>query len=152
MGDKRLGEIYSDTVQNRFTAYLMAAVMNKRIRYMEKKMRLQDRELELPDMLDKNYADFDAQYHTYLSEKSELAAKEWDKIQELLLLMESEWLIKLVGKLKDRERKLLFARVFGELTFEELGKRFGCTKKQAEMSYYILRKLRKELEVRRDEL
>ena len=87
-----------------------------------------------------------------MSEKSELAAKEWDKIQELLLLIESERLIKLVGKLKDRERKLLFARVFGELTFEELGKRFGCSPKQAEMSYYyILRKLRKELEVRKDE-
>ncbi len=147
-----MSEIYADTVQNRFTAYLVAAVMNKRIRYLEKKMRLQDRELELPDMLDKNYADFDAQYHTYLSEKSELAAKEWDNIQELLLLIESERLIKLVGKLKDRERKILFARVFGELTFEELGMRFGGTPKQVEMSYYyILRKLRKEVEVREDE-
>lgn len=152
MEDKELEKIYADTIQNRFTAYLVAAVLNKRIRYMEKKIRLQDRELELPDMVDKNYTDFDAQYHTYLSEKSELAAKEWDKIQELLLLIESERLIKLVSKLKDRERKLLFARVFGELTFEELGKRFGCSPKQAEMSYYyILRKLRKELEVRKDE-
>lgn len=102
-------------------------------------------------MLNKNYTDFDAQYHTYLSEKSELAAKEWGKIQELLVVIESERLIKLVGKLKDRERKLLFARVYGELTFEELGKLFGCTSKQAEMSYYyILRKLRKELEVKNE--
>ena len=145
-------DIDTDTVQNRFTAYLLTAVMNKRIRYMEKKIRLQDRELGVQDMLDKNYTDFDAQYHTYLSEKSEMAAKEWDKIQELLLLIESERLVKLVSRLKDQERKLLFARVFGELAFEELGKRFGCTPKQAEMSYYyILRKLRKELEVRRDE-
>ena len=141
-------EIYADTVQNRFTAYLVVAVMNRRIRYMEKKRCLQDRELELQEMLDKNYTDFDTQYHTYLKEKLELAAREWDKIHELLLLIESERLIKLVGKLKDQERKILFAKVFGELTFEELGKRFGCTPKQAEMSYYyILRKLRKELEV-----
>lgn len=70
----------------------------------------------------------------------------------ILLLIENEWLIKLVGKLKDRERKLLFARVFGELTYEELGMRFGGTPKQVEMSYYyILRKLRREVEVREDE-
>lgn len=42
----------------------------------------------------------------------------------------------------------LFARVFGELTFEELGEKFDMKPKQAEMAfYYILRKLRKELEV-----
>lgn len=138
----------NESVQNRFSAYLVAAVTNKRIRYLKKKMCLYKREKELPDVMNKNHVDFDIQYHTYLSEKSEMASLQWEKLQDILLLFESDTLIKLVGKLKMQERKLLFARVFGELTFIELGEHFNCTPKQAEMSYYyILRKLRKELEV-----
>ena len=42
----------------------------------------------------------------------------------------------------------MFARVFGELTFAELGEKFEMQPKQAEMAYYyVIRKLRKELEV-----
>lgn len=54
--------------------------------------------------------------------------------------------------LKDRERRILFARVFGELDFAELGEKFGMEPKQAEMAYYyIIRKLRKGMGVRKDE-
>lgn len=81
------------SVQNRFTAYLMAAVANKRISYMEQRNRQ-----------------------------------------------------------KERERGILFARVFGELNFVELGEKFGMEPKQAEMAYYyIVRKLRKGMGVRKDE-
>ncbi len=83
----------TDSVQNRFTAYLMTAVVNKRISYMEQRNRQ-----------------------------------------------------------KDRERRILFARVFGELDFAELGEKFGMEPKQAEMAYYyIIRKLRKGMGVRKDE-
>lgn len=50
MEDKSLKDIYSDSVQNRFAAYLVAAVTNKRIRYMEKKKQLQLRETTQPDL------------------------------------------------------------------------------------------------------
>lgn len=67
-------------------------------------------------------------------------------------MLESEKLFRAVNRLKERERKLLFARVFGELTFAELGSKFGMKPKQAEMAYYyVIRKLRKELEVRNGE-
>ena len=76
--------------------------------------------------------------------------EDWGKFPELLMLLESEKLFRAVNKLKERERKLLFARVFGELTFAELGEKFGMKPKQAEMAYYyVIRKLRKELEVSR---
>lgn len=40
----------------------------------------------------------------------------------------------------------MFARVYGELTFAQLGERFHMEPKQAEMAYYyVLRKLRKEM-------
>ena len=63
-------------------------------------------------------------------------------------MLESEKLIKAVRRLKERDRKHLFARVFGELSFTELGEKFGMKPKQAEMAYYyVIRKLRKELGV-----
>ena len=53
---------------------------------------------------------------------------------------------------KEREREILFARGFGELDFTELGEKFGMEPKQAEMAYYyIIRKLRKGMGVRKDE-
>lgn len=67
-----------------------------------------------------------------------------------MLVLESEKMMRALNKLKDREHKLLLARVFGEMTFEELGRKFDMKPKQAEISYYyILRKLRKELEVKK---
>ncbi len=37
--DERMEKKQTDSVQNRFTAYLMAAVANKRISYMEQRNR-----------------------------------------------------------------------------------------------------------------
>ena len=72
--------------------------------------------------------------------------RDWKRFGELLTLLESDRLVKAINRLKDRDRILLFARVYGELTFAELGKQFQMEPKQAEMAYYyVLRKLRKEL-------
>lgn len=144
----KMTEINMNSVQNRFTAYLVAAVTNQRIHYMERKRHLQNLEFVQNDLQEKNYLDFDTQYHDYLGEQTEFIMEDWERFQELLILLESEKLIKAVRRLKERDRKLLFARVFGELSFTELGEKFGMNPKQAEMAYYyIIRKLRKELEV-----
>lgn len=141
-------EINMNSVQNRFTAYLVAAVTNQRIHYMERKRHLQNLELVQSDLLEKKYLDFEEQYHDYVAEQTKFIMGDWEKLEELLVLLESEKLIKAVRRLKERDRKLLFARVFGELSFTELGEKFGMKPKQAEMAYYyVIRKLRKELEV-----
>lgn len=141
-------EINMNSVQNRFTAYLVAAVTNQRIHYMERKRHLQNLELVQSDLLEKKYLDFEEQYHDYVAEQTKFIMEDWEKLEELLVLLESEKLIKAVRRLKERDRKLLFARVFGELSFTELGEKFGMKPKQAEMAYYyVIRKLRKELEV-----
>lgn len=143
--DKILKEILTDSVQNRFTAYLVAAVTNKRIRYMEKKKKNQ--EIIQTDLLENSYLDFEFQYHEYIGEKMEFIHQDWEKFDELLTLLENEKLWKALEQLKERERRILFARVFAEFTFEELGERFDMKPKQAEMAYYyVIRKLRKELE------
>ena len=58
-------EKHTDSVQNRFTAYLMAAVGNTRKKYWERKCRLQGREFIREDNLERNYTDFEEQYRAY---------------------------------------------------------------------------------------
>lgn len=137
----------TDSVQNRFTAYLVTAVTNKRARYMERKNKLQEMEYVHVDLLEKNYTGFEAQFQSYMNEQSALNYDDLDKLQGLLSMIESDRLLKAIGGLKERDRKLLFARVFGELTFEELGEKLEMTPKQAEMAYYyVIRKIRKNME------
>ena len=140
----------TDSVQNRFTAYLISALVHRRMRYMEKQKYLLQRETVLEDQEIKRYLDFEKQYQNYLGEQEDFVLEDWEKFREFMLVLESDNLMRALNKLKEREHKLLFARVFGEMTFEELGRKFGMKPKQAEMSYYyILRKLRKELEVKK---
>lgn len=142
----------TDSVQNRFTAYLMAAVANKRISYFEQRNRYKEREYIQVDLLEKNHVDFEAQYRTYLAEQSLLRYFGYGESSECMPEIDSIQLAKCINRLKDRERGILFARVFGELDFAELGKKFGMEPKQAEMAYYyIIRKLRKGMGVRKDE-
>lgn len=145
-GGKRMKEKQNDSVQNRFTAYLMASVGNTRKKYWEKKCRLQGMESVREDNLERNYTDFEEQYRTYIGEHTDFIFRDWQRYGELLNLLESGRLAKAISRLKDRERVLLFARIYGELTFAELGEQFRMEPKQAEMAYYyVLRKLRKEL-------
>ena len=102
--------------------------------------------------MEKNHVDFETQYHTYLAEQSFLAYFGYGERQECMPEIDSIQLAKCINRLKDRERRILFARVFGELDFTELGRKFGLEPKQAEMAYYyIIRKLRKGMGVRKDE-
>ena len=138
----------TETLQNRFSAYLVAAVTNKRMRYLEKEKQLLFQETVQPDLEFKKYLDFDVQYREFLNEQTALILEDWERFREFMELMESKKLMKVLSRLKEHERRLLFARVFGELTFEELGEKFDMKPKQAEMAfYYILRKVRKEMEV-----
>lgn len=139
-------EKHTDSVQNRFTAYLVAAVENTRKKYWKRKYRLQSREFAQEDLLERKYTDFEEQYRAYIGEHTDFIFRDWKRFGELLTLLESDRLVKAINRLKNRDRILLFARVYGELTFAELGKQFQMEPKQAEMAYYyVLRKLRKEL-------
>lgn len=140
------------SIQNRFTAYLMAAVVNKRISYMEQRNRQKEREYIQMDLMEKNHVDFDAQYRTYMAEQSFLHYYVYGESPECMPEIDSIQLAQCINRLKERERGILFARVFGELNFVELGEKFGMEPKQAEMAYYyIVRKLRKGMGVRKDE-
>lgn len=143
----------TDSVQNRFTAYLVTAVKNKRAKYMTYKNKVQEVEHVHMDLLEKKYTAFEAQFQVYINEDTAVDYENWNKSQNLLFMIESERLLKALYKLKDRDRKILFGRVFGELTFAELAEQFGMETKQAEMAYfYVIRKIRKSLEEKKNEI
>ena len=106
-------EKHNDSVQNRFTAYLMAAVDNTRKKYWERKCRLQGREFIREDNLERNYTDFEEQYRAYIGEHTDFIFRDWQRYGELLDLLESDRLAKAISRLKDRDREILFARVYG---------------------------------------
>lgn len=140
------------SLQNKFTAYLMAAVKNRRITYMEKKKRVQEREGSCIDVLVKGHTDFEQEYYRYLRETSPFSHSTDINLQKLAGAMDEKKLTKALLGLKKRDQEILIARVFGEQDFSEIGLVHGMTAKQAEMSYYyIIRKLRKELEGKRYE-
>ena len=140
----------TDSIQNRFTAYLVAAVVNKRMSYMEKRKNILQKEMLWTEQEIKRYLKSEKQYQSFFDTQNFVVLEDWETFHDFLLALESDNLIRALNKLKDRDHKLLFARVFGEMTFEELGRKFGMKPKQAEMSYYyILRKLRKELEAKK---
>ena len=109
----------------------------RRIRYMEK--RKKQKEIETSsDLLEKNYQDFDLQFREYIGDQTGFVFEDWERFQEFMEKVESDNLCKAVEKLKEREKTLLFARVFGELSFAELGELVGLQPKQAEMAYFFV--------------
>lgn len=145
-------EQQKDSVQSRFTSYLVVAVANRRKRYLEKKHRTMEREVVHEELLELGYVNFDLQFHAYVSEREALITENWTDLDTLTELLQTPQLITLVKELKEKERKILYARVYGELSFQELGQIFHKTPHVMEMNYYyILRKLRKGLEEGKDE-
>lgn len=137
----------SDSVQNRFTAYVVSAVTNKKVYYIQKKRRVIEYEITGECLLEKKYVGFSDQLRNYKIERMMKTLKRWRETQEIASLIEDEYLLEILMGLRDRERKILFARVFGELSFEELAAELELTTKQAEMAYYyVIRKIRKALE------
>ncbi len=98
-------EKHNDSVQNRFTAYLMAAVGNTRKKYWERKCRLQGREAAREDLLERNYTDFEEQYRAYIGEHTDFIFRDWQRYGEQLDLLESDRLAKAISRLIAKPKK-----------------------------------------------
>lgn len=82
-----------NTVQNQFTAYLVTAIKNTRIRYMERKYRLKEREYICEDIDDKSSTSFEDQFDEYIYKQTIVSYDEPERLQEVLKLIESEKVI-----------------------------------------------------------
>ncbi|MBR1700404.1 MAG: sigma-70 family RNA polymerase sigma factor [Lachnospiraceae bacterium] len=140
-------EIQKNMLQIRFTAYVTTAVRNKRVNYLMQKSRHSWVNMEQVDQLESLHINFEELYHRYTVERTAFLLENWRHYAEFLEMVEDRKLARALKHLKERDRMILFARLFGEESFSEIGETLQMSSKQAEMSYYyVLRKLRKELE------
>ena len=51
---------------------------------MEKKKRQQELEFVRMDLLEKNYMNFDMQYHDYIGEQTAFVLQEWERFEEFI--------------------------------------------------------------------
>ncbi|WP_455615915.1 hypothetical protein [Eisenbergiella sp.] len=59
----------TQSLQNRFSAYVVAAVTNRRTRYLENKNRVKEREYAVIEMLDRTYIDFSEEFNKYVMDQ-----------------------------------------------------------------------------------
>ena len=131
--------------RNYFTAYLLASIQGRRLRYLEKQQKILFAEENLED---KEITDIDIS----LEERLELEKK------EQLLLDESkgiypEWnemtdinLMEAMFSLQEEERKLIYQHVFEERTFKEMSILNQMPEERCKGAYYwAIRKIRKRM-------
>ena len=140
-------EIQKNMLQIRFTAYVTTAIRNKRVNYLMRRNKHSWVDMEQVDQLESLHINFEELYHRYTVDRTTFLLENWRHYAEFLEMVEDRKLARALKHLKERERMMLFARLFGEESFSEIGEMLQMSSKQAEMSYYyVLRKLRKELE------
>lgn len=139
---------YENSVQYRFTAYLLRALENRVKSYLDRRNDLADREyIDTGLIEERGIADFSVQYQFYKYEQYKDNFQKEKGIQMILSTLNEQRLIKALFSLKNREKEILLSRIFGEMTFTEIGELFDMKPRQAEMTYYyIIRKLRKRME------
>ena len=135
----------SISLQNRFSAYVMASLDNKKRSYLSQKwhnMRIEDFQSELNGL---GESSFDEQLMKYNLEEMK-KIDNWEDIPDMFIYFDNSKLVKALANLNRKEKNVIFARIIGELSFKEIGAMLNLKPKQAEMLYYyVLRKLRKEL-------
>lgn len=137
MWQKNDGQNESDILQNRFTAYISAAIQHRRGTYMVQAIRQQQLEI--------------------LTENP-VSSGNYDILEDimgelpLLMQLENDKLLQALKELDERERQIFFARVLDEKSFVELASTVGLGYKGVAAVYYrALRKIRNRMKEAEDE-
>lgn len=139
----------TSSVQNKFTAYLIVAINNTKARFLTKRASRWEQETPVYEYEDMKGYEFEDEFMCYMNEQIAELYKDIRRMQELLKLMNGSSLLKAVVKLSEREQSIVFAKVFGQRSFKEIGKALGIKEEQAEaIYYYSIRKVRREMEDR----
>lgn len=131
--------------RNYFTAYLLASIRGKRLRYLEKQQKILFAEENLED---KEYTDADIspeerleleQKEQLLMEEAQGIYPEWNEMTDISL-------IEAMFSLQEEERKLIYQHVFEERTFKEMSILNQMTEERCKGAYYwAIRKIRKRM-------
>lgn len=123
------GEV--NILQNQFTAYLLVAVRHQKYAYFNKQRRLKGQEIAV---------DYQSVQLTGKNADSE----HWEDFPSMWQ-MEDTPLMRALEHLTERERYILFGRVLGNRSYEELSKPLGLRYSGAAAAYRrAVQKLRKE--------
>ena len=130
--------------RNYFTAYLLASIRGKRLRYLEKQQKIFAEE----NLEDKEYTDADIspeerleleQKEQLLMEEAQGIYPEWNEMTDISL-------IEAMFSLQEEERKLIYQHVFEEHTFKEMSILNQMSEERCKGAYYwAIRKIRKRM-------
>ena len=147
MKEKNTNE--TSSIQGKFTAYLIRAIDNTRSRFFAKRASHWEQETPAYEYEEMKGYEFEDEFARYMNEQIAELYKDIYRMQELLKLIDESRLLRAVLHLSEREQRVVFARVFGQLSFGEIGDLLGVKEKQAEaIYYYSIRKVRREMEDR----
>ena len=117
------GNQKDEILQNQFTAYLKKALLNRKIRYLGQKQKLEFVEVEL---------------------EYDFPSNSLDRIQAVA---EREVLMQALLQLKEKERYIVLTRALEEKAFAQIANELGMTYRAVTSLYYrALQKLRAILE------
>lgn len=123
------GQDEISALQNRFTGYLLIALKRRKRDYMNKRNRLESREL-LTDFQNDLFLD-----------------KPVRNVMDKAPQVENSDLMQAISHLSARERYILFARVLMECEYAELAEHLNLRYGNVSTAYHrIIKKLRKELQ------
>lgn len=142
---KEKQEYSGSKTKNYFTAYLLASIRGRRMRYLEKQQKILFTEENLED---KEIRDTDLS----LEERLELERREQLLVEEAQGIY-PEWnemtdinLMEALLSLQEEERKLIYQHVFEERTFKEMSALNQMTEERCKGAYYwAIRKIRKRM-------
>lgn len=131
--------------RNYFTAYLLASIRGRRLRYLEKQQKILFAEENLED---KEFTDTDIspEERLELEKKEKLLMEEAQGIYPEWNEMTDINLMEALLSLREEERKLIYQHVFEERTFKEMSILNQMPEERCKGAYYwAIRKIRKRM-------
>ena len=126
------GQEELNTLQNRFTAYLLKAIRNQKTNYLARKGQVEDLQLPL---------------ETLENQVECAVTPDMDKNLPLMMQMESEALRAALNEISARDRYIFLARVLDERSLEELAGELGMGYKGVAAAYYrVIQKIKNRME------
>ena len=142
---KEKQEYSGSKTKNYFTAYLLASIRGRRMRYLEKQQKilfteenLEDKEIRDTDLSLEERLELERR-EQLLVEEAQGNYPEWNEMTDISLM---EALL----SLQEEERKLIYQHVFEEQTFKEMSVLNQMTEERCKGAYYwAIRKIRKRM-------
>lgn len=133
-----------DSVKFCFTKYVKTALMRGRKDYINKMQKIERQEemMESALVYEKTR---DSEWHTMNLEEANHIPWSSEEMKEYLSDQVSDQMWKALSVLTEKELLIVYAKVFRQLSFKEIGKKLGIEwKKVASLYSYARKKMKKE--------